>query len=30
MIEDISIGGEFFDADFFVYREEPMWRGDRS
>src|SRR5271165_1953188 len=22
MIDDISIGGEFFDADFFVYRED--------
>jgi GT2 family glycosyltransferase len=28
MIEDISIGGEFFDADFFVYREDAdvAWR----
>jgi GT2 family glycosyltransferase len=28
MIDDISIGGEFFDADFFVYREDAdvAWR----
>jgi GT2 family glycosyltransferase len=28
MIEDISIGGEFFDADFFAYREDAdvAWR----
>src|SRR6202789_4535666 len=28
MIEDISIGGEFFDNDFFVYREDAdvAWR----
>lgn len=28
MIEDISIGGEFFDTDFFVYREDAdvAWR----
>jgi GT2 family glycosyltransferase len=28
MIEDISIGGEFFDSDFFVYREDAdvAWR----
>src|SRR5579872_5171036 len=28
MIEDIQIGGEFFDADFFVYREDAdvAWR----
>jgi GT2 family glycosyltransferase len=28
MIEDISIGGEFFDVDFFVYREDAdvAWR----
>src|ERR1700689_5614814 len=28
MIEDISICGEFFDADFFVYREDAdvAWR----
>jgi GT2 family glycosyltransferase len=28
MIEDIAIGGEFFDADFFVYREDAdvAWR----
>jgi GT2 family glycosyltransferase len=29
MIEDISIQGEFFDSDFFVYREDAdvAWRG---
>jgi GT2 family glycosyltransferase len=29
MIEDISIQGEFFDPDFFVYREDAdvAWRG---
>jgi GT2 family glycosyltransferase len=29
MIEDISINGEFFDPDFFVYREDAdvAWRG---
>jgi GT2 family glycosyltransferase len=28
MIDDISIGGEFFDSDFFVYREDAdvAWR----
>src|SRR6266700_378162 len=28
MIDDIAIGGEFFDADFFVYREDAdvAWR----
>ena len=28
MIDDITIGGEFFDADFFVYREDAdvAWR----
>jgi GT2 family glycosyltransferase len=28
MIEDIAIGGEFFDSDFFVYREDAdvAWR----
>ncbi len=28
MIEDISVGGEFFDPDFFVYREDAdvAWR----
>ncbi|MGD0497583.1 MAG: glycosyltransferase family 2 protein [Bryobacteraceae bacterium] len=28
MIEDVSIGGEFFDTDFFVYREDAdvAWR----
>jgi GT2 family glycosyltransferase len=28
MIEDISVGGEFFDADFFAYREDAdvAWR----
>ncbi len=28
MIDDVSIGGEFFDADFFVYREDAdvAWR----
>jgi GT2 family glycosyltransferase len=28
MIQDISIGGEFFDSDFFVYREDAdvAWR----
>ena len=28
MIDDISIQGEFFDADFFVYREDAdvAWR----
>jgi GT2 family glycosyltransferase len=28
MIEDISIGGDFFDPDFFVYREDAdvAWR----
>jgi GT2 family glycosyltransferase len=28
MIEDVSIGGEFFDPDFFVYREDAdvAWR----
>src|SRR3954471_21519832 len=28
MIDDISVGGEFFDADFFVYREDAdvAWR----
>jgi GT2 family glycosyltransferase len=28
MVDDISIGGEFFDADFFVYREDAdvAWR----
>jgi GT2 family glycosyltransferase len=28
MVEDISIGGEFFDSDFFVYREDAdvAWR----
>ncbi len=28
MIEDIAVGGEFFDADFFVYREDAdvAWR----
>jgi GT2 family glycosyltransferase len=28
MIDDISIGGEFFDPDFFVYREDAdvAWR----
>lgn len=28
MIEDVSIGGEFFDADFFAYREDAdlAWR----
>jgi GT2 family glycosyltransferase len=29
MVDDISVGGEFFDADFFVYREDAdvAWRG---
>ena len=29
MIEDVSIGDEFFDPDFFVYREDAdvAWRG---
>ena len=29
MIDDISLDGEFFDADFFVYREDAdvAWRG---
>jgi len=28
MIEDVSLGGEFFDPDFFVYREDAdvAWR----
>ena len=28
MVDDISVGGEFFDADFFVYREDAdvAWR----